>query len=32
MKFTFAESLSSTPDAIAIAVGKDALDSAEIER
>ncbi len=31
MKFTFAESLSSTPDAIAIAVGKDALDSAEID-
>jgi leucyl aminopeptidase len=31
MKFTFAASLSSTPDAIAFAIGKDGLDSAEIE-
>ncbi len=31
MKFTFAASLSSTPDVIAFAIGKDGLDSAEIE-
>lgn len=30
MKFTFAASPSSTPDALAFAVGKDALDNAEI--